>query len=493
NMDDNLLQKLKEWRRIIANNEGIDLFRVLQNKVIESIATLKPRTKEELMAIKGIRERKFNKYGEGILALVNKETAFANFVKDKPYTVSNYLDLLNNKLSQQEARVQGEISSLEIRENYLFFSLKDRGNESVLRCFMGNNDYKLCGISFEEGMEIIVDGFPEIYKPNGRFSFQVSTAELVGEGTLKKAYNQLKKKLEAEGLFSPERKKPIPEFSQKIGLITSETSAVIHDFLTNLGRYGYQIQFVDSRVEGQSAVRDLLSAINYFSDKDIDILVIIRGGGSLESLQAFNNEILVRKIADFNVPVICGIGHEKDVPLASLVADLMVSTPSIAAVTLNKSWEKALSHIKIFEQDIINKYQQVLSDKKHQLEIFHLELKEKADFIFEKFETIKRQLNNKLETISYVLKDTKTTINRFQDLLFINFQKKKDRLFGYLERAEERLRIVDPVRQLKLGYSIASLDGKIIKSIRQVQRGDKVDILVSDGKIKSQVNDINNK
>lgn len=498
--NNDLLKKLKEWRKIAAKQENIVLFRVLPNRVLEDIARLRPATKEDLLAIKGIREKKFEKYGKDILALINKDYGGPELfgydidkgAGKKPFSVSEYLDLLNIQLRQQKARIKGEISGLDIKENYLFFSLKDRDDESVLRCFMWNSDYRLCGVSFEEGMEIIVEGFSEVYKPNGRLSFRVSTVELVGEGALKKAYQQLKNKLEAEGLFSLKRKKPMPEFPQKIGLITSETGEVIHDFLTNLGRYGYQIKFMDSRVEGQAAVRDLLLAIDYFNGKDIDVLVIIRGGGSLESLQAFNNEMLVRKIADSNTPVICGIGHERDVPLASLSADLMVSTPTAVAISLNKSWERALDQIKIFEQDIINKYQQILADRKHRFEILNFQLREKADFIFERFEAIKLQLNRKLEMIAYALKDVKNSISRFPGLLLTNFKKKIDWTVDYLDKAEKRLYIVDPMRQLKLGYSIASVKGGIIRSIKQAKIGDEVDILVSDGKIKSQISNISN-
>jgi len=192
-------------------------------------------------------------------------------------------------------------------------------------------------LDIELGMEIIVDGMPSIYAPSGRFNFQVNTIELVGEGALKLAYDKLKKKLEDEGLFGIARKKEIPELVQKIGLITSETGAVIHDFLNNIGKYGFQIKFFNSRVEGQLATADLLKGIKYFENQDIDVLVIIRGGGSLESLQAFNNEVLVRRIAEFEKPVICGIGHDKDVPLCALVADLLVSTPTAVTTVLNKS------------------------------------------------------------------------------------------------------------------------------------------------------------
>ena len=500
-MDKEFLQKLKDWRNIAAKNESVELFRVFPNKTIENIAATKPATKEELLAIKGIKDKKFNKYGKDILALVNgnqeniesvldMKTSRNDGKNEKPYTVGTYLNLLNSKLREQKARIQGEVGGLDIRENYLFFSLKDKDDKSVLNCFMWRSEYELCGVSFEQGIEIIVEGFPEVYKPSGRLSFRVSTAELVGEGVLKKAYDQLKKKLDKEGLFAVERKRAIPEFSQKIGLITSETGAVIHDFLNNLGKYGYQIKFVSSKVEGQAAVRGLVSAINYFDNKDIDVLVIIRGGGSFESLQAFNNETLVRRITNFNIPVICGIGHEKDIPLVSLAADLMVSTPTAAAVVLNKSWESVLSNVQIFERDIVNKYQRALDDSKHQLGILTHKLISSSSFIFKRFEAVKHQLNNKLIALGYILGDAKKALNRFSGLLLTNFQKSINGLNDYLNEAEKRLKVVSPIRQLKLGYSIASIKGKVIKSVKQVGQGDKIDVRVSDGEIKSKIKNI---
>ena len=469
-----ILQKLKGWREVAARNEGVPLFRVFPNSVLEEIAEAAPKDKEGLLAIKGIKERKFEKYGEDILVIVNKgeekeEEKEEENDEKKPLTVSGYLDLLNLNLQKQGARVKGEISSLDIRGGYLFFTLKDKNDGSALSCFMWASDYQMCGIAFEEGMEIIVEGYPKVYKPRGSLSFQVLSAELVGEGALKKAYEELKKKLEGEGLFAPERKKPISEFPQRIGLITSKTGAVIHDFLNNLGRRGYKISFFNSTVEGQAAVRDLISAVDYFKDKKLDVLVIIRGGGSLESLQAFNNENLVRKIADFGVPVICGIGHDKDVPLASLAADLMTSTPTAVAVALNKSWENALANVKIFERDLIYKYQEVFNQKQRLLENLIRRLKQHSEFVFKRFELIKNRFKDKITELGYSLKN----------------------ISAKLDNAEKRLESVDPKRQLKLGYSIASAGGKILRSVRQVEPGQGVDIRVADGKIKTRVEETN--
>lgn len=491
-----LLQKLKDFRKDAAQKEGVDLFRVLSNAIIEIIASRKPKTKEELMAVKGIKERKFEKYGASILALVNGISENENCAQEKetenkkPYTISGYLNFLNTEFKKYEARIQGEISSLDIRDGYLFFSIKDKNDASVLSCFMWRRNYELCGISLKVGMEIIVDGFPEIYTPSGRFNFKVATLELVGEGALKKAYEHLKQMLEKDGLFSPERKKSIPEFPQRIGLITSETGAVIHDFLNNLGKYGYHISFVNSRVEGQIAVHSLLSAIGYFSRKEIDVLVIIRGGGSLESLQAFNNEALVRKIADFNIPIICGIGHDKDVPLASLAADKTVSTPTAVATVLNKSWEKAVNDILFIEKDLVYKYQSALETITRRIESFSGKLLRFSGTFFQIFYKLRRAVENNLSKIAYELKDARKTLWLLSQSLVSGFQRELENKRKISEDIEKQLKIFDPMRQLAVGFSIVSIAGKVVKTTQQVNRGENLDIRVSDGTIESIIKDI---
>lgn len=496
-MTSDLLQKLKDWRKDEAQKEGVDLFRVLSNATLKIIASLEPKTKEELMSIKGIKERKFNKYGLSILALVNggSEVNESNIqeAKDKdgkPYTISDYLNFLNAEFRRYKARIQGEVSGLDIRDGYLFFSLKDKDNESVLSCFMWKSNYELCGTSLEIGMEVIVDGFPEIYAPSGRFNFRVSTIELVGEGALKKAYDQLKQKLEKDDLFSDARKKPIPEFPQKIGLITSESGAVIHDFLNNLGKYGYRISFVNSRVEGQIAVQSLLSAIDYFNGKNIDVLVIIRGGGSLESLQAFNNEALIRKIANFKAPVICGIGHDKDVPLASLAADKAVSTPTAVAALLNKSWEQAVHRLFVIGKDVLHQYQNALHTATRHIESLSGNLVRFFNGIFQTFGELRHAIENNLSQITYELKDARKTLSLLSQSLLESLKREVENKSKILDDIEKQLKVFDPIRQLALGYSIVSVADKVVKSIKQVNLGKELDTRVSDGTIKSIVNDI---
>lgn len=439
------------------------------------------------MTKKVIRNKKSSKLGEKLLEL---PLGFPDKQEEKPLSVSAYLDFLNNQLSENKARIQGEISSVDIRERVVYFSIKDSDDGSVMSCLMWKRNYDLSGIEFEIGMEVILEGTPDIYKPSGRLSFKTSSVELVGEGALKKAYDKLKNKLDAEGLFSEEKKREIPELTHKIGLITSETGAVIHDFLTNLGRYGFNIRFMDSRVEGQAAVRDLISAVDYFSSEDIDVLVIIRGGGSLESLQAFNNETLVRKISDFNKPVICGIGHEKDVPLASLAADKMVSTPTAVAHALNVSWQKAVHGIELNKEGIFVCFNDALYRKIDMTNNFFQTIKNNFSLIFKNFERAEESLKRSLVSLRSRIMEMKRELIKYPTLFYSVLYRASDQTKQKILSLEKLMLTYNPERQLKLGYSIVRSGGKILKSVNNIKTGRMVEVSLADGGFESEVKNI---
>lgn len=496
-MNQSVFKKLKIWREAKANLENCELFRVFQNKTIEDISTLLPKNKEELLAIKGIREKKFEKYGNDVLAIVNEclgteSEKSSSLEKDKTYTVSDYLNRINLKLSEiGTCKIKGEVSSVNFK-NHLYFSLKDKDDGSVLSCFMWANDYDVCGVEIKEGLELTIHGFPEIYKLSGRFNFRAKAIELVGEGALKKAYEELKRKLESEGLFEEERKKPLPDYPHRIGLITSRGGAVINDFMSNIGRFGYRITFADSRVEGIMAVKDLINAVRYFQNKPIDVLVIIRGGGSLESLQAFNNEALIREVAKLSMPVICGIGHDKDVPLLSYVADKAVSTPSIVAKEINKSWERAVDKLDYYETTIISKYEIVLKDSKYKLEIAITQMKEFYENIFRRFEQYQQAIENFITNISQAIRHEKYKIQKLGELLLTSFSRNLNRAKDKLDIFKKELYQNNPERQLKLGYSIVMMNGSVVKSASQIKKGDILISKLGEGKVQSEAQEIFN-
>ncbi|MDO8265219.1 MAG: exodeoxyribonuclease VII large subunit [Candidatus Parcubacteria bacterium] len=389
---------------------------------------------------------------------------------DKIFSISEFIQLLNIGLKTSKARIIGEVGEAKSGPTgHMYFTMKDEKDGGMLNCIIWRSKYSLYGLKLQEGMKIMASGYPEIYAPSGRLSFIAETIEPAGEGALKKEYERLKAKLKEEGIFDLARKREIPKYPQRIGVITSKQGAVLADFLNNLGRFGFKVKMIDSRVEGQAAVADLLASIKTFKKEDIEVLVIMRGGGSLEAMMAFNNELLVREMADFPVPVIAAIGHDRDVSLVAMAADLAVSTPTAAANRLSESWEQALLFLERYERDIIGRYGQILED--------YREIENKFRFSLQNFKNT--LLNAKINFGSSL----KKSFSGFRILL----AKTKEKL----EYAEKTIEFNNPERQLKLGYCIASSGGKIIRKVGDVKVGENLDVKVLDGAIVSEIKKIN--
>ena len=405
-------------------------------------------------------------------------------------SVSAYLDLLNNSIKRYGARIMGEISEASFpKSGHVYFSLKDETDGSVIRCIIWKSKYDMYGVKIKEGAKVIIYGTPNIHSKYG-FSFILETIEYAGEGILKQEYNKLKKKLEDQGYFAEERKKEIPNYPNKIGVITSLNGAVIKDFLNNIGNFGFKIKAIDARVEGQNAVRDLLGAIKTFKKQDIDVLVIMRGGGSLESMQAFNNETLVKEVADFKVPVIAAIGHDKDIPLLSLAADYMVSTPSIAATTLNKSWDRLLLILDAYQRDIFTKYERKLNEANSLIGESISIIRDAKDITFAKWREIETNVRVLINKFSSNILEKKKLL---KDSLKLSLSSLRVALVAsnrQISHFESMIRIYDPNRQLDLGYSIIRFNGQLIKSVKNIKKGDNLDLLLKDGSVSTEVKKI---
>lgn len=458
--------------------------------------------------------------------------------KQVPISIGRYFDRVNAGLRKFDVRVIGEVSEITDyagERSYLFFKIKgedERGETCVLNCFMWRRNYVVGGIKLEVGMEIIVSGYSNIHKPSGRFSFQAETIEPAGEGLLKKAYEELKTKLTKEGLFAPEHKRPLPQFPQKIGFITSKDGAAIGDFQVNLGRYGFKIKFVDSRVEGQQAIHDLLAAVRTLRKQDIEVLVIARGGGSLEALLPFNNETLVREVANFPVPVLAGIGHEKDISLVCLAADLMVSTPSIAAQTLNSSWQQANELVRTSEYKILAHFGTLLENTKRSIEKSFGSMRDYLQEIFDGFDAAAQSFGRVFASFRARLFELKRNVSTYPNELdrgmrglmqrtrihvsailrpaFIQLDHELrsvtaevslvDELRSFARAlnntrqqvllSERLLETNNPERQLRLGYSIVHGSSGLIRRTDQVVIGQEVDVRLQDGSFTSRVANI---
>ncbi len=408
---------------------------------------------------------------------------------EKILTVSQYLDLLNKNLKETRTKIIGEVFGIQEYpgRSYLYFSIKDKEDSSTMKCFMWKKDYSLSGVSLVEGMEVVISSYPSVYKPNGGLSLQVSSVELVGEGALKIAYEKLKSELQKEGLFDENKKREIPEFPKKIGVITSKQGAVINDFLSNIGKWGFEILFFDSKVEGDGAVKDIMDGLRVLYKEKVDCLVLMRGGGSFESFQAFNNENIVRAVCKFNAPVVTGIGHDKDIPLVCLVSDKNVSTPTAVANLLGQNYGKAFSEISLFEQKMLNIFESSIKDK-----IFEIE--EGFSFMYSNLQNILLDFSKKINYFENLGQVFISKINKVGEKLnfdikniYIYFSNTFSAQKNNLENFSKILDSFNPTSRLKQGYSIIRKNGKILKTIKSLNSGDDLDLELSDGLIKTKV------
>ena len=363
----------------------------------------------------------------------------------KELTVSQFLEALNVNLRGYKVTVAGEVTGrINRRGGVTYFTIHDQEEEASMTCMGFNSIMDKLGIELEEGMAVKVSGYPEIWKRSGMFSFKAFQIMLAGEGTLKRQFEALKRKLEAEGLFSPEYKKPLPSFIRSVGLITAADREAQNDFLKHLSRQGLDIRLYDVRVEGAQAMEQVCDAIRWFNEHqpDTEVLVITRGGGSLESLQAFNSEDIARAIFASRIPVISAIGHERDVTIADFVADVRASTPTDAAKIISADWQSAPL-------------------------------------------TLQNIANSLATDVAQVLGNIRQRMALWQSQAFQNVEHRFVYLKGYLENFSRQLILSDPTLKLKQGYAIVrNANHAIIKSVEDIHNSDIVEAQFYHGKAK---------
>jgi exodeoxyribonuclease VII large subunit len=502
-----LLQKrLREWREEQARREGIESYKILSKATLDALVSVRPKSKEELLQIKGIKEKKYQKYGKSLLEIIAESSEDAPLVEKNadspedyiasqdlaPLTVSQFLDGLNVELSGMAARIQGEVTSVDIRERVVYFTVKDMIDGSTLPCLIFRFAYQISGVNLKIGDEIIVEGAPEIYKPNGRLSLKVGMIELAGEGMLKKAYDELHLKLEQEGFLALDKKRKLSEYPERIALITSSQGAAIDDFKMNLGNFGLKIDFYPTAVEGKKAVFEILKALKYFrAHQDLyDVIVVIRGGGSLESLQAFNNESLIREIASFPLPTLLGVGHEKDITLAALVADKMVSTPTAAAKELVLSWVEGRQRVRNLSMRLPVIFEQNLQSKERLLTNATEILLSTLRVIQRKNQLLEQSFFLQVSRISEEIRQKQKVLSGARIIIRENFSQMYSRVQKNVRAIEEKLQVYDPTRVLKLGYSLIKKGKDIIKESSNLKQGDILNIQLGKGIIDAEVKKI---
>lgn len=393
-----------------------------------------------------------------------------NLISHKIFTVSEFNDFINDILTPLSMTVEGEVSEWKIAKgNLIWFTLKDE--KQTLNCFSLTHRIRL---PVETGMRVKIHGRPKVFGKSGRFVFDVEYLELSGEGSIQKAFLLLKTKLEKEGLFAPERKRPLPRFPQSIGLVTSAGAAAYTDFLKqlNLRFGGLKIVFIPVAVQGKSAVREVVAAFDRFNQPGNrpDVIVLTRGGGSLEDLQYFNSEEIVRAVFASASPVVCAIGHERDVSLCELAADLRAATPTQAAHLVVPNRAELLSELNRFDLALARVTDALFQREKHRLAMLAHELSSRiagktgrALMLLEKFR--------------------------------LNFQQLTGRVKFLKQRAEGLKKLLfslAPENILARGYSIVKKSGKIVKDASQIKIGENLDITLAKGLIEAEVKKITN-
>lgn len=418
-------------------------------------------------------------------------------MEEKTFTVSEVNALINRKLKMdpnfKNILVKGEISNFSTNRfsGHSYFTLKDENSQIDAVMFKGMKDRFL---DFEptDGMKVIIKGKIEVYVKNGKYQLYATKITEDGIGNLYIAFEQLKKKLEKEGLFNESHKKKIPTYPNRIGVVTASTGAAVKDIITTVKRrYPIcEIMVFPTLVQGDQAKEQIVRQIKVAQNYDIDTLIVGRGGGSIEDLWPFNEEIVAREIYDCRIPVISAVGHEIDYTISDFVSDKRAPTPTAAAelavpklsevqFRLNNLKDKLNKNIddKIGENRKRLNYiseKQVLKNPEeiYQIKEMHLDnLINKLNYASNNLITQNRTKLFKLENAP-ILKNPTEILNRKKERYYKNFNK---------------LEVLNPLLTLKRGYSIAKSEGKVISSVKDVKSGDEVDIELDDGTINTKV------
>ena len=433
-------------------------------------------------------------------------------------TLTKYLKMKFDKDPYLErVYLTGQVSNFRKRPTHQYFSLKD--DRAVIQATIWSGIYQKLGFDLEEGMKVNVVGRVQVYEPSGSYSIIIEKAEPDGVGALAIQFEQLKKKLSEEGLFQDRFKQAIPQFSKRIGVVTSRSGAVIQDIITTVGRRfpGVEIILYPTKVQGDGAAEEIARNIVRANEReDLDVLIIGRGGGSIEDLWAFNEEIVVRAIFESRLPVISSVGHETDVTLADFVADKRAATPTAAAelatpvtkldlLTYLKNQEKRMATavqntlskkekaLKALSQSVIFRQPERLYDSYLQrLDQLQLRLKQSVNTeLVSQQQKVLEQVHC-LEQLSPINK-----IHRYQDrllqlekLLRSQMAVVYDAKVAEVKRLSEALMMLDTSRIVARGYAIVKKEDTVVDSVQNLKKKDQLTLLMRDGQVELEVKDV---
>lgn len=395
------------------------------------------------------------------------------------YTVKQVNAYIRNMFTQDfmlnRIYVKGEVSNCKYHTSgHIYFSLKDESGTIACVMFAGQRG----GLSFRmaEGQQVIVFGSVSVYERSGTYQLYARQIRLDGEGVLHEKFQALKKELEEMGMFAPEYKKPIPRFAMRVGVVTASTGAAVRDIMNISRRRNPYVQLIlyPAQVQGEGAKESIVKGIHTLEQAGVDVMIVGRGGGSIEDLWAFNEEVVARAIFDCSVPVISAVGHETDTTIADFVADLRAPTPSAAA-------ELAVWDIRLFDQRLRETALQMNRQMDRVLQVSRLRL--------QKYEARLQYLHpgNKLRERRQMLADLEDSMRRGMEQ---KVQRARHQLAIYIEK----MRGLSPAGKLNQGYSYVERESggrrEAVKSIRQVEKDMELHIYVSDGVIRARAEEV---
>lgn len=418
----------------------------------------------------------------------------------KYYTVTQYNQAIKNFLDSkeecQDVHIRAEISNYKGHtRGHLYFTLKDE--ESRINAVMFASSASTLEFTPKDGDEVLVDGRISVYVPNGGYQVYVERMHLAGNGDLLRKLEELKERLAKEGLFDPAHKRAIPKYPERIGIVTAPTGAAIRDILSTIKRRFPLCETIlfPALVQGEEAKFDVVRQIEKAQEYDLDVLIVGRGGGSIEDLWAFNEEIVARAIYNSKIPIISAVGHEIDFTIADFVADLRAPTPTGAAemavpnvsdlinyleqirIRLNKSVTNKITILDRQIKALANSY--VLSNPLASFEIREQKLDgligRLNQTIVHKLELAKRRYNNVLS--NHILTNPEDMLIKYNNALELNINK---------------LELLNPLNVLKKGYSVLEKDNTIIRSINDIKVKDNINIKLIDGHISATVKGVEN-
>lgn len=407
---------------------------------------------------------------------LDEQEELPKYLRDKILTVLELTKYIKNVLESDRKLtnlwVRGEISNLiQHASGHIYFSLKDK--ESRIRCIIFRRVNEHLSFALEHGMKIIVKGNIEVYEPYGEYSIIIEEIQPDGLGALNLAFIQLKNKLEKEGLFSDEHKKPLPNFPKVIGIITSSSGAAIQDILNIIKRrYSLvRILIAPTVVQGKGAANSIVESIRLMNELPyVDVIILGRGGGSLEDLWCFNEEIVARAIFESDIPIISAVGHETDFTIADFVADYRAPTPSAAA-------EKVVPDA------------QELYNLVHNLHIRNIQA---IRYLIETHKSNLKQILNRtifkrpFDRIYFYHREIDHTAYKLQTTISKTITSKRKEL----EIIESKMTALSPKSILKRGYSIIIKNDKVVKSFSDVEVYDNINVILHKGKLDAQVKKI---